>query len=85
MSNYHRIIRSNILGEFGRQDVSQTKGGSWLDLSPASFGARLSGRTDFRLGELVILAENLGVPFSTLVEGIDATLTRTDTGKEKKL
>lgn len=71
MSNYSKVVRSNVLAEFGRKDISQSMGASWLGLSPASFGFRLNGKTDFRLGELMILANKLNVPFSTLVSGLD--------------
>ncbi|VMP20995.1 Uncharacterised protein [Streptococcus pneumoniae] len=33
---------------------------------------RMSGQVEFRLGELLELARVLGVPFATLVAGIDA-------------
>ena len=71
MSNYSKIVRSNIQAELGRRDVSQSRAAGWVEMSPASFGFRLNGKTEFRLGELVTLAERLQVPFSTLVNGLD--------------
>ncbi|MGP9527400.1 hypothetical protein [Glutamicibacter sp. AOP5-A2-18] len=71
MSNYSKIVRSNILAEFGRKDIYQARAAEWINISPAAFGFRLNGKTDFRLGELVTLAEQLQVPFSTLVHGLD--------------
>lgn len=71
MSNYSKIVRSNILAEFGRKDIYQAHAAEWINISPAAFGFRLNGKTDFRLGELITIAEKLGVPFSTLVAGLD--------------
>lgn len=71
MSNYSKIVRSNVLAELGRKDISQSRAAEWVKLSPASFGFRLNGKTEFRLGELIVLAERLNVPFSVLVSGLD--------------
>lgn len=69
--DYKEHLRSNIAAELGRHGVSQSRAARELQLSPASFGSRLQGRTDFRIGELLDLAKFLQVPFSTLTEGID--------------
>ena len=74
MTNFPKIVRSNIQAELARRDVLQTTAAGWLQMSPASFGFRLSGKTDFRLGELITLAERLQVPFSTLTQGLDEAL-----------
>lgn len=71
MSNYSKTVRSNILAELGRKDISQSRAAEWVNISPASFGFRLNGKTDFRLGELMTLAEKLQVPFTVLVNGLD--------------
>lgn len=72
MAIYHRVIRSNIAAELGRKGISQREAANRLDLSPASFGSRLAGRTEFRLGELIRLSEIIGVSFLTLIEGVDS-------------
>jgi len=72
MMDYKEHLKSNIAAELGRHGVSQSKAAKHLQLSPASFGSRLQGRTDFRIGELLDLAKYLQVPFSTLTEGIDS-------------
>lgn len=71
MTNYQRVLRANVLAELGRADVTRARAGEWIGLSPASFGQRLSGKTDFRMGELMKIAGELKVPVSTLTNGLD--------------
>lgn len=71
MNDYLKVLRANILAEFGRQEISRAQAAGWVNISPASFGTRLNGTTDFRIGELITLAIKLQVPFSTIVEGLD--------------
>lgn len=71
MAIYHRLVRANIAAELGRRDLTQREAAEHLRISSPSFASRMAGRTEFRLGELVYLADYLGVLFSTLTAGLD--------------
>lgn len=75
MAIYYEVLRSNIAAELGRKGISQREAAIGINLSPASFGSRLAGRTEFRLGELIRLSEIIGVSFLTLIEGVDSEQT----------
>ena len=71
MATYQRLIRANIAAELGRRDLTQRDAALRLRMSGAALTSRMVGRTDFKLGELIVLARYLEVPFSTLVIGLD--------------
>ncbi|MEY8814873.1 helix-turn-helix domain-containing protein, partial [Micrococcus luteus] len=72
MSNHTRCVRSNLAAEISRRDLTQARAAALAGLTPDGLSKRMSGQVEFRLGELLELARVLGVPFATLVAGIDA-------------
>lgn len=70
--NYHVLVRSNVKAELARKDVQGQAAAERIGMSATMLSSRLHGRSDWRLGELVKLAEILDIPFSRLIEGIDA-------------
>lgn len=71
MATYSQAVRANVLAELGRKDLKQHVAASWLPISGSAFSARLDGKVEFRIGELMKIAIHLGVPFTTLVAGLD--------------
>ena len=71
-SNHTRCVRSNLAAEISRRDLTQARAAALAGLTPDGLSKRMSGQVEFRLGELLELARVLGVPFATLVAGIDA-------------
>ncbi|WP_413543116.1 hypothetical protein [Citricoccus nitrophenolicus] len=71
MVTYRQRLRANIAAELGRNDSSQTEAAAHLDMTPAGFTNRMTGKVDFRTGELMDLAAYLKVPYSTLTAGLD--------------
>lgn len=69
---YHVVVRSNVKAELARKDIQGQAAAEEIGMSAAMLSSRLHGRSDWRLGELVKLAEMLDIPFSRLVEGIDS-------------
>lgn len=68
---YLEILRSNIGAELGRRSFHQKDAAEALGLSKGSFSAKLHGRGNFKIDELIALARWLDIPFSRLVEGFD--------------
>lgn len=75
MATYQQLMRANIAAELGRRDLTQREAAQRLDISGAALTSRMLGRTDFKLGELILLASVLEVPFSTLVNGLDDSVS----------
>lgn len=71
MATYSQAIRANLLAELGRKDIKQQTAAAWFPVSPSAFSAKLYGKSDFKVGELMKLAIHLQVPFTTLVAGLD--------------
>ncbi|WP_460462385.1 helix-turn-helix domain-containing protein [Arthrobacter pigmenti] len=69
--NYHEVLRANVGAELGRRDITQTAAAAAVGLPQSSFSARLAGRSEFKLSELLRLAAFLQIPLSTLVQGVD--------------
>jgi transcriptional regulator with XRE-family HTH domain len=59
-----------VRAELARHGVSQTDIAEVLGVSQAAVSRRLSGRVEFTLDELRLIAERLGVPLSTFVPEI---------------
>lgn len=70
---YQEMLRANISAELGRAGWTRSQAGKVLGLQPSSFSAKLHGRNEFKFGEVVILAAELGIPFARLIEGIEDT------------
>lgn len=62
----------NIRAEMARRGVTQADLAAALGITQPGVSARLHGRTDWRLKELSVVAETLGVPLSALLDGAAA-------------
>ena len=69
--DYHEVLKANIGAELGRRDITQTAASAAVGLPQSSFSARLAGRSEFKLSELVELAQFLDVSLSVLIAGVD--------------
>ncbi|GAA3788306.1 helix-turn-helix domain-containing protein [Micrococcus endophyticus] len=72
MTNHTRCVRANLAAEISRRDLTQARAAVLAGLTPDGLSKRMSGQIEFRLSELLSLARVLGVPFATLVDGLDA-------------
>lgn len=68
--SYQKQLRANIVAELSRRDISQTDAARQIEMPQTALSARLRGRIDFRIGELLSLAHLLGVPLSVLLQGL---------------
>jgi predicted transcriptional regulator len=59
---------AGVRAELARGGVTQADVASWLGLNQAAISKRLRGVIDWRLGELQVIAEKLGVPIARLIE-----------------
>jgi|GEM_PF-2625433 len=69
--SYIRQLRSNIVAEISRQDLTQTTVAMRMQLQQNALSGRLHGRIPFRLSELLSLAEILDVPLDDLLNGVE--------------
>lgn len=69
--SYHCILRRNINGALGRAEWSRSRAAAELGLKPNSLSAKLHGRNEFRVVDLVKLVRALDIEFSELVGGLD--------------
>ncbi|GAA3278528.1 helix-turn-helix transcriptional regulator [Nesterenkonia halobia] len=68
---YSEAIAANVRAEVGRKNLSNLEVASCLGVSRGALSKRMTGMTDWKTGELVLLASILGVKFSQITEGID--------------
>lgn len=66
-----RVAR-NIRAELARSETKQSWLAAELGMTQGAVSHRLTGRTDFSVNELVKIAAVLGVPLSTLLDGVEA-------------
>lgn len=66
------VIASNVRALLGRRKLSQTRLAVALGKSQAAVSRRLNGELPFDTDELLIICEELSVPLSKLIEGIEA-------------
>lgn len=69
--SYQKQLRANVVAELSRRDISQTEAAHQIGMPQTALSARLRGRIDFRIGELLALAHLLGVPLSVLLHGLE--------------
>lgn len=69
--SYQVVLRGNIKAAMARRDWLGQQTAEAIGMTPATFSSRLHGRTEWRMSELVSLAEALQVPFARLVAGVD--------------
>lgn len=61
-----------LRAELARAGVEQKQVAAWLGVVPATVTKRMRGDVEWRLSELRIIADNLGVPVSRLVDDREA-------------
>lgn len=64
--SYQLALRGNIKAAMARRDWLGLQAAEAIGLTPAQFSSRLHGRTEWRINELVSLANALEVPFPCL-------------------
>lgn len=69
--SYHEMLYRNIGEALGRADWSNTRAAEAIGMKRSTFSAKRSGTSDFRIRELVRLAQSLNIPFSELTKGFD--------------
>ncbi|MEO9246790.1 helix-turn-helix transcriptional regulator [Citricoccus nitrophenolicus] len=74
--SYQSQLRANIVAELSRRDITQTDAAKRMGLPQNALSARIRGRIDFRIGELVALADLLGVRLDVLTEGVQEPAER---------
>jgi len=69
--SYTDQLRANIVSHLSKREMSQTVAGEYLNLRQNSLSARLYGKTDFRLRELLLLAQLFGISVHELLNGVE--------------
>lgn len=75
---YHDSLRGNVKAELARADLKGKDAAAAIGITPAVFSSRLHGRSDWRIRELVALAEALDVPIDRLLAGVSGQWTTVD-------
>ncbi|GAA4828306.1 helix-turn-helix domain-containing protein [Garicola koreensis] len=68
---YSKQVRANVLAEMGRRELRQSDVALVLDTSQKNVSRRLHGDVDWKLGELLKLAETWDLPLATILAGAD--------------
>lgn len=84
-ATYHEILRRNIGGALGRAEWTRSRAASELNLKPNSFSAKMHGRNEFRVQDLIRLAKALNITFSELVAGMDEAAQLHENGDREEV
>ena len=76
------VLLGNVRAEMARAKVSQTRAAIALGISQAQMSERMNGVVDFRVHELLVLAQLTQVPPSRFLDGLDVELPRLDSNQE---
>jgi ribosome-binding protein aMBF1 (putative translation factor) len=57
-----------IRAELARAGFDQKDLAEWIGVHPSQISARMQGRIEWRVSELRVIAEHLGVPLATLLD-----------------
>lgn len=68
---YTKLLRANILAEMGRRELRQADVAEILSTSQRSVSKRMTGDTDWRVGDVLHLAQAWDIPVATLLAGIE--------------
>jgi len=68
----HTDVAANVRAELARRRIRQTDVAERLGVSRQNVAQRLNGSVDFRVGELISIADMLGIPIGELVGGVRA-------------
>ena len=66
-------VAANVRAELARRRITQTDVAERLGVSRQNVAQRLNGSVDFRVGELISIANMLGITIGDLVGGIKAS------------
>ena len=62
---YTRQVRANVLAEMGRRELKQGDVAQILNTSQRSVSKRMTGDTDWRIGDLLRLAQAWDIPIGS--------------------
>jgi transcriptional regulator with XRE-family HTH domain len=63
----HTNVPANVRAELARKRISQSTVADRLGVSRQNVAQRLNGRVDFRVGELLAIADLLDIPAASLL------------------
>jgi len=66
-------VAANVRAELARRRITQTDVAERLGVSRQNVAQRLNGSVDFRVGELISIANMLGITIGDLVGGFKAS------------
>ena len=66
-------VAANVRAELARRRITQTDVAQRLGVSRQNVAQRLNGSVDFRVGELIAVAEMLGITIAELLDGVKAS------------
>ena len=66
-------VAANVRAELARRRITQTDVAERLGVSRQNVAQRLNGSVDFRVGELISIANMLGITIGDLVSGVKAS------------
>jgi transcriptional regulator with XRE-family HTH domain len=66
-------VAANVRAELARRRITQTDVAERLGVSRQNVAQRLNGSVDFRVGELISIANMLGITIGDLVGGVKAS------------
>lgn len=66
-------VAANVRAELARRRITQTDVAQRLGVSRQNVAQRLNGSVDFRVGELIAVADMLGITIAELLNGVKAS------------
>lgn len=66
-------VAANVRAELARRRITQTDVAQRLGVSRQNVAQRLNGSVDFRVGELISVADMLGITIAELLDGVKAS------------
>ena len=69
----HIDVAANVRAELARRRITQTDVAQRLGVTRQNVAQRLNGSVDFRVGELILIANMLGITIGDLVGGVKAS------------
>ena len=66
-------VAANVRAELARRRIRQSDVAQRLGVSRQNVAQRLNGSVDFRVGELIAIADMLGITIAELLDGVKAS------------
>lgn len=66
-------VPANVRAELARRRIRQTEVADRLGVSRQNVSQRLNGTVDFRVGELIAIADMCGITLAELIDGVKAS------------